>query len=194
MRSLVSIVDDSEAVRESPPDLLQLGSGAGVPIGGSSWRPMPSPRRAACSLMSVCRTSGPDLHQELIRRGRNIPTIFITAQGNSRSTRLWPAARWRVCQALQRHRVAEARTPRRGSHVYRAHHAPSYTVTSSIAARDLRSTMADVGHRPSSTTTSRCANRWSCRIAHAGWQVWTFARRRSPSRPRATVPAVSYST
>jgi FixJ family two-component response regulator len=26
--------------------------------------------------------SGPDLHQELIRRGQDIPTIFITAQGD----------------------------------------------------------------------------------------------------------------
>ncbi len=82
MRSLVSVVDDDESVRESLPDLLKEF--------GFAARTFSSPEEflaSDCLLQSKCLIldiampgmSGPDLQRELKRRGREIPIIFITA-------------------------------------------------------------------------------------------------------------------
>ena len=84
-RPLVSVVDDSESVRESLPDLL-LQSGFDVQAFESAEAFLNSEAvgETSCLVLDVGLPgmSGPDLREELLRRGRNIPTIFITAQGD----------------------------------------------------------------------------------------------------------------
>ena len=84
-RSVVSVVDDNESVRESLPDLLQQ-SGFDVQAFASAEEFLDSGTAGATSCLildvGLPGMSGPDLHQELIRRGQPIPTIFITAQGD----------------------------------------------------------------------------------------------------------------
>jgi FixJ family two-component response regulator len=84
-RSLVCIVDDNESVRESLPDLVQHG-GYDVQTFASAEEFLASPavNQATCLILDVGLPgmSGPDMHKELIRRGRPIPVVFITAQGD----------------------------------------------------------------------------------------------------------------
>ena len=84
-RPLVSVVDDSESVRESLPDLL-LQSGFDVQAFESAEAFLDSEAvgETRCLVLDVGLPgmSGPDLREELMRRGRDIPTIFITAQGD----------------------------------------------------------------------------------------------------------------
>jgi len=84
-RALVSVVDDNESVRESLPDLLQH-SGLDVEAFPSAEAFLDSHAIAQtrCLILDVGLPgmSGPDLQQELKRRGQLIPIIFITAQGD----------------------------------------------------------------------------------------------------------------
>jgi FixJ family two-component response regulator len=84
-RSLVSVVDDSESVRESLPDLL-LHSGFDVQAFPSAEAFLESEAMSdtTCLILDVGLPgmSGPDLQHELKRRGQEIPIIFITAQGD----------------------------------------------------------------------------------------------------------------
>ena len=84
-RSLVCIIDDNESVRESLPDLVQHG-GYEVRTFASAEEFLASPavNEATCLILDVGLPgiSGPDMHKELLRRGRNIPVVFITAQGD----------------------------------------------------------------------------------------------------------------
>jgi len=84
-RTLVSVVDDNESVRESLPDLLQH-SGFHVEAFSSAEAFLQSHAlgSSSCLILDVGLPgmSGPDLQQELKRQGRHIPTIFITAQGD----------------------------------------------------------------------------------------------------------------
>jgi FixJ family two-component response regulator len=83
-RSLVSVVDDSDSVRESLPDLLRY-SGFDVQAFASAEAFLESGTLTATSCLvldvGLPGMSGPDLQQELRRRGQHIPTVFITAQG-----------------------------------------------------------------------------------------------------------------
>jgi FixJ family two-component response regulator len=85
-RSLVSVVDDNESVRESLPDLLQY-SGFDVEAFASAEAFLESGRvsETNCLILDIGLPgmSGPDLQQELIRRGEDIPIVFITAQGET---------------------------------------------------------------------------------------------------------------
>lgn len=85
-RLLVSVVDDNDSVRESLPDLLQQ-SGFDVQGFGSAEAFLASgaASETRCLILDVGLPgmSGPDLQQELIRRGQRIPIIFITAQGDA---------------------------------------------------------------------------------------------------------------
>jgi FixJ family two-component response regulator len=82
---VVSVVDDNESVRESLPDLLQQ-SGFEVRAFASAEEFLESGAagETSCLILDVGLPgmSGPDLQQELVRRGQHIPTIFITAQGD----------------------------------------------------------------------------------------------------------------
>ena len=84
-RALVSVVDDNESVRESLPDLLQH-SGFYVEAFSSAEAFLQSQAVGAsnCLILDVGLPgmSGPDLQQELKRRGQYIPIVFITAQGD----------------------------------------------------------------------------------------------------------------
>jgi FixJ family two-component response regulator len=84
-RFLVAVVDDDESVRESLPDLLQE-SGYPAQAFASAEELLDSGDlvRFGCLILDIAmpRMSGPELQQELQRRGRAIPVIFITANGD----------------------------------------------------------------------------------------------------------------
>jgi FixJ family two-component response regulator len=84
-RSLVSVVDDDESVRESLPDLLrQFGFAAHAFSSAEAFLASEVVNETTCLILDVAMPgmSGPDLHQELIRRRQEIPIVFITAQSN----------------------------------------------------------------------------------------------------------------
>ena len=81
--SLISVVDDDESVRESLPDLLrQFGFEAQAFPSAEAFLASEVIAETRCLILDVAMPgmSGPDLHRELIRRRRRIPTVFITAQ------------------------------------------------------------------------------------------------------------------
>jgi FixJ family two-component response regulator len=85
-RSLVSVVDDDESVRESLPDLLrQLGFDAEAFSSAEAFLASDVVSETGCLLLDVAMPgmSGPDLQDELMRRRQAIPIVFITAHGDS---------------------------------------------------------------------------------------------------------------
>ena len=79
--SLVSVVDDDESVRESLPDLLrQLGFAAEAFSSAEAFLASDLVSETNCLLLDIVMPgmSGPDLHEELIRRRTKIPVVFIT--------------------------------------------------------------------------------------------------------------------
>jgi FixJ family two-component response regulator len=84
-RSLVTVVDDDESVRESLPDLLrELGFAAEAFSSAKAFLASDVVSETSCLLLDVAMPgmSGPELQQELIRRRREIPIVFITAGGD----------------------------------------------------------------------------------------------------------------
>jgi FixJ family two-component response regulator len=84
-RSLVSVVDDDESVRESLPDLLrEFGFAAEVFSSAEAFLASDVVGDTSCLLLDVGMPgmSGPDLQQELIRRRHEIPVVFITARAD----------------------------------------------------------------------------------------------------------------
>jgi FixJ family two-component response regulator len=82
-RPLLSIVDDDESVRESLPDLLrEFGFAARAFSSAGEFLSSGSLDETWCLILDVAmpRMSGLDLQQELKRRGKDIPIIFITGQ------------------------------------------------------------------------------------------------------------------
>ncbi len=81
-RSLVSVVDDDESVRESLPDMLrQLGFAARAFSSAEAFLSSDVVRETKCLILDVAMPgmSGPELQQELTRRRQEIPIVFITA-------------------------------------------------------------------------------------------------------------------
>jgi FixJ family two-component response regulator len=84
-RLVVSVVDDDESVRESLPDLLrELGFAAQAfssarEFLGSQWL-----AQTQCLILDVAMPdmTGPELQQELRRRRKEIPIVFITARAD----------------------------------------------------------------------------------------------------------------
>jgi FixJ family two-component response regulator len=79
---LVSVVDDDESVRESLPDLLrQFGYAAEAYPSAEAFLASDAVSTTSCLLLDIAMPgiSGPDLQQELKRRHREIPIVFITA-------------------------------------------------------------------------------------------------------------------
>jgi len=79
---VVSVVDDDDSVRESMTELLRV-CGFAVQAFASAEDFLASGRAVdtQCVILDVAMPgmSGPELYSELIRRGQNVPTIFITA-------------------------------------------------------------------------------------------------------------------
>ena len=84
-RSLVSVVDDDESVRESLPDLIrQFGFSARTFSSAEAFLASDSVRETHCLLLDISMPgmSGRDLQHELVRRRQEIPIVFITAIGD----------------------------------------------------------------------------------------------------------------
>ena len=84
-RSLVSVVDDDESVRESLPDLLrQFGFAVQAFSSAEALLASDVVRETSCLLLDIAMPgmSGPELQQELVRRRQEIPIVFITAGGD----------------------------------------------------------------------------------------------------------------
>lgn len=83
LRPLVSIVDDDESVRESLPDLVrELGFTAQAYSSAGEFLASESAFDTECLILDIMMPgmSGPELQDELNRRRRHIPIVFITAQ------------------------------------------------------------------------------------------------------------------
>jgi FixJ family two-component response regulator len=84
---LISVVDDDDSVRESLPDLLrELGFEAEAFASAEEFLASDHAGRARCLVLDVTMPgmSGPELQEELARRGRTIPIVFITAHQDER--------------------------------------------------------------------------------------------------------------
>jgi FixJ family two-component response regulator len=84
-RSLVTVVDDDESVRESLPDLLrQFGFAAQAFSSAEAFLASEVLSETRCLILDIAMPSmsGPDLQQELARRRQEIPIVFITGQGD----------------------------------------------------------------------------------------------------------------
>jgi FixJ family two-component response regulator len=82
-RSLVSVVDDDESVRESLPDLLSvLGFDVQAFSSAEEFLASEFVDQTDCLIVDVAMPgmTGPELQQELTRQGRAIPLVFITAR------------------------------------------------------------------------------------------------------------------
>ncbi len=79
---LVSVVDDDESVREALPDLIRIfgfdvrAFSSAAEFLGSEWV-----KKTDCLVLDVAmpEMSGPELQEELVKRGETIPIVFITA-------------------------------------------------------------------------------------------------------------------
>jgi len=84
-QSLIAVVDDNESVRESLPDLLQqVGFAVQAFASAEEFLASETADETSCLILDVGLPgmSGPDLQQELKRRGKALPIVFITAQGD----------------------------------------------------------------------------------------------------------------
>ena len=91
-RSLVSIVDDDESVRESLPDLLkEFGFASETFSSAEEFLASDGIARKKCLILDVAMQGmgGPELQGELNRRNIRIPIIFITGhRGETLRSRL----------------------------------------------------------------------------------------------------------
>ncbi len=81
-RSLVSVVDDDESVRESLPDLLrEFGFSAQAFSSAEEFLASDCVSQTRCLILDIAMPgmSGPDLQRELTLRREEIPIVFITA-------------------------------------------------------------------------------------------------------------------
>src|ERR1700756_198047 len=82
-RPLLSVIDDDESVRESLPDLLgEFGFAARAFLSAQDFLSSDYLDETRCLILDVAMPgmTGLDLQQELKRRGKEIPIIFITGQ------------------------------------------------------------------------------------------------------------------
>lgn len=81
-RSLVSVVDDDESVRESLPDLLrEFGFSVRAFSSAEDFLASDCMEQTKCLVLDIGMPgmTGPELQHELKQRGQKIPIIFITA-------------------------------------------------------------------------------------------------------------------
>ncbi len=82
---LLCVVDDDQSVRESLPDLLgEFGFAAQVFSSAEDFLSSDCVNQTDCLILDIAMPgmSGPELYQELERRGEEVPTIFISGQLN----------------------------------------------------------------------------------------------------------------
>jgi FixJ family two-component response regulator len=82
-RPLLAVVDDDVSVRESLPDLLrECGFDVAAFACAEAFLASDDVGRTRCLIVDVVMPgmSGPALQEELARRGRAIPIVFISAQ------------------------------------------------------------------------------------------------------------------
>lgn len=85
MRTLVSVVDDDESVRESLPDLLrELGFAARAFSSAEEFLSSEAVGETRCLILDIVMPgmSGPDLQRELQLRRKKIPIVFISAHAD----------------------------------------------------------------------------------------------------------------
>src|SRR6185436_17187008 len=83
-RSLVTVVDDDESVRESLPDLLrEFGFRAEAFSSAEAFLESGSLNETGCLILDVTMPgmSGPELQRQLTLSGQAIPIVYITAHG-----------------------------------------------------------------------------------------------------------------
>jgi FixJ family two-component response regulator len=81
-RSLITVVDDDESIRESLPDLIrEFGFAARVFASAEEYLASDCVGETRCLILDIAMPgmSGPDLHRQLKIRRQEIPTVFITA-------------------------------------------------------------------------------------------------------------------
>jgi len=86
-RSLVSVIDDDESVRESLPDLLkEFGFASETFSSAEEFLASDGIARTQCLILDVAMPGmcGPELQDELNRRKIRIPIVFITGQRDER--------------------------------------------------------------------------------------------------------------
>jgi FixJ family two-component response regulator len=84
-RSLVAVIDDDESVRESLPDLLwEFGYAVQTFASAEEFLARGDLGQTRCLILDIAMPgmSGPDLQQELRRRRKGIPIVFITGHGD----------------------------------------------------------------------------------------------------------------
>lgn len=84
-RSLVSVVDDDQSVRESLPDLLKaFGFASRAFSSAEEFLASGCLDQSRLLILDIAMPgmTGPELQRELARRGERIPIVFITAQGD----------------------------------------------------------------------------------------------------------------
>ena len=99
-RSLVSVVDDDESVRESLPDLLrEFGYDSKAFASAEEFLASDCIAATSCLILDIAlpRMSGPDLQSLLVSRGQAIPVVFITARGDDAMRPLVIARRAVAC-------------------------------------------------------------------------------------------------
>jgi FixJ family two-component response regulator len=85
--TLLSVVDDDESIRESLPGLIkEFGFAARSFSSAEEFLSSGAVDETSCLILDIAMPgmSGPELHQELKRRGDEIPVIFITGQKDER--------------------------------------------------------------------------------------------------------------
>ena len=90
IRPVLSVVDDSDSVRESLPDLLrQAGYDVEAFVSAEEFLASDALSATNCVILDVGLPgmSGPELQQELRHRGTTIPIVFITAMDDDASLR-----------------------------------------------------------------------------------------------------------
>lgn len=84
-RSLVSVIDDDESVRESLPDLLrEFGFTVQAFSSAEAFLASDCPGQVRCLILDIVMPgfSGPQLQYELVRRKQEVPIIYITAHAD----------------------------------------------------------------------------------------------------------------
>jgi len=82
-RSVVTLVDDDESVREALPDLLkEFGYAVRVYASAEAFLASGALAQTDCLIVDVAMPgmTGPELQRDLKRRGSRVPIVFITAQ------------------------------------------------------------------------------------------------------------------